>query len=69
MPKLKTDRYTVRVSGEAFDTIAAVLDAAINEARERAKIFAIPATWGATVVSGKLGDWEIIVRVTRKRNA
>jgi hypothetical protein len=60
--------YTVNVPGDAFGTLEEVTDYAINEARERAKLYCIPCEWTARVVSGELGDFEIEVRVCRKRN-
>jgi hypothetical protein len=62
------DYYTIAVPGDAFATLEEVKDQAINEARERAKLWCVPCEWSATVVRGEIGDSEITVRVRRRRN-
>ncbi len=66
--KVIRNYYTVNVPGDAFETLEDVTDHAVHEARERAKLYCIPAEWTATVVRGEIGDHEIEVRVCRKRN-
>lgn len=41
------DRYTVSIPGDLADNLEALGDQAITEARERARIYAIPAVWTA----------------------
>lgn len=69
---MKTDNYTVTVPGDVYgtdsDALERLSDLAINEARERARIYAIPAQWSAKLVAGEVGDFEVTFRVTRKRN-
>ena len=67
--KYKRNYYTVTVPGDLSDNMEDILDQAITEARERARLYCIPAEWTATRVSGELGDFEITVRVCRKRPA
>ena len=64
---MKRDYYTVTVPGDAFETQEQAADCAINEARERARIYAMPATWIAKLVKGDVGDWEMEYRVCRVR--
>lgn len=61
------DRYTVSIPGDLADNLEALGDQAITEARERARIFAIPAVWTATRIKGDVGDNEVVFRVVRKR--
>ena len=65
--KTVRDYYTVKVPGDAADTIQELAELAINEARERAKLYCIPASWTPTLVSGEVGDCEVTFRVCRRR--
>ena len=65
---MKTDYYTVSVPGDVYDTVEELADLAINEARERTRIYAMPAVWAAKLVKGQPGDFEVTFKVTRKRN-
>jgi len=51
MRKLKYHYYVVEVPTEAFDTDEARGHAAIDEARERAHLYCMPANWSATKLS------------------
>ena len=64
---MKYDYYTVAVPGDCADTLAELADVAINEARERARLYAIPAEWLAVVIRGEIGDCNVTFRVRRKR--
>jgi hypothetical protein len=55
------------VPGDCADDIATLADYAINEARERARLYAVPAEWSARVVSGDIGDFNVKFRVRRMR--
>lgn len=66
--RLTRDYYLVDVPGDAADTFDALGDIAINEARERARIYAIPANWTATRISGDIGDFVVRFRVCRIRH-
>jgi len=61
------DYYTVQVPGDAADSVADLADIAIDEARDRARLYCMPALWTATLVSGELGDWSVTFRVRRTR--
>ena len=63
------DYYTIDVPGDCADTIEELGGIAINEARERARLYCIPALWTARLISGAVGDWEVTFRVSRKRRA
>lgn len=65
---LKYDYYTVAVPGDLADNMEALAEQAITEARERAKLYVMPATWTATHISGEVGDFEVKFRVRRARN-
>jgi hypothetical protein len=69
MPKrFVYDYYKVSVPGDCDDSIEALADIAINQAREQARLYCIPCAWNAELVSGELGDFECTFKVTRKRN-
>ena len=65
---LTRDYYTIDIPGDAYDNMDDVDNAAINEARERAKLYVIPCGWHIVRRTGELGDWNIKVRVCRTRN-
>lgn len=67
MRRFVYDYYVVDVPGDAFDDKQYVMQQAISEARERTKIYAMPASWTAKVLSGEIGSHNIVVKVTRKR--
>ena len=70
MAKFTYDYYTIHVPGDMFvgeRALESTADVAIDEARERARLYCIPAEWTATLVSGELGDWEMVFKVRRKR--
>lgn len=59
--------YRVTLPGDLYDNIESLSDYAINEARERARLFCIPCNWTSTHVSGQIGDHAIVFRVCRTR--
>lgn len=69
------DYYEISIPGDVCDggtmtdeeSLEYMADMAINEARENAKLYCIPAEWTAERISGELGDWEVIFKVRRKR--
>ena len=63
--RLVRNRYEVAVPGDAADTEEALGQLAITEARKRARLYCMPAKWAARRVSGAVGDWEVVFRVTR----
>ncbi len=62
------DYYVIDVPGDLSDDMDVILDQAITEAREKARLYCMPAEWTATRISGEIGDNSIMVRVRRKRN-
>lgn len=69
MSKFRYDYYTVSIPGDLSDDMTVLADQAITEAKERAKLYVMPATWTATRISGEIGDHEVTFKVSRKRNA
>jgi hypothetical protein len=72
MVRYQYDYYRVAVPGDMFDGDDAVRrlgEVAIDEARERATLYVMPASWTATRVAGDVGDLEVVFRVVRKRLA
>jgi hypothetical protein len=67
--KTVRDYYTVTVPGDLADTVTDLAVAAINEARERTRLYCIPAEWTATLIAGEPGDFEVTFRVVRRRRA
>lgn len=67
MAALIYDYYEIDVPGDCAGEIGELAEIAINEARERARIYAVPAEWTAKRVSGELGDFNVKFKVTRKR--
>lgn len=65
--KIVRDYYLVKIPGDIGQSLEGLADLAINEARERAKLYCMPAEWQATHIAGELGDFEVIFRVRRKR--
>lgn len=68
MANLVRDYYTVRLPGDACDSLDDLSSMAINEAKERAKLYCVPAMWTVKVLAGEVGDWEVSLRVCRVRN-
>jgi len=64
---MKYDYYVVDVPGDCADSIDELGDVAIAEARERARLYCIPALWLARRISGDVGDWTVRFRVCRQR--
>lgn len=70
--KLVYDYYTVRVSGDVYDldypsAMEELGQLAIEEARERTRLWCFPALWVAEPIAGELGDYMITFRVRRTR--
>jgi len=64
------DYYDVEVYSDCADSIEGLADLAITEARERARLYCIPAIWSARLLAGGLesGDFVTYFRVCRKRH-
>ncbi len=62
------DYYEISIPGDAFETMEDACDCAINEARDRARLYCMPCMWSAWPIRGEIGSWEIIFKVSRKRN-
>ena len=69
MRRFKHDYYTIDIPGDCANTISDLGSIAIDEARERARLYCIPALWRASLIAGNVGDWNVRFRVCRKRNA
>lgn len=70
--KLAYDYYTVSVPGDVYDpedpaSMECLGDLAIEEARNRTKLYCSPALWVAERIKGELGDYEVTFRVRRTR--
>jgi hypothetical protein len=65
---MKRDVYHIQVPGDLADTPQELCEHAITEARERARIYAMPANWEAEIEKGEVGDFEVTVKVIRWRN-
>ena len=75
MMKTKTFKYDYFMVTLPSDLIqdettwaAQMCEVAINEARESARIFAIPCEWQAELLSGSPDSFESVFRVRRKRH-
>jgi flavin-binding protein dodecin len=60
------DYYRISIPGD-FGTETEICEQAVTEARERARLYVMPAEWAARIVSGTVGDYEVTVLVTRRR--
>jgi hypothetical protein len=66
--KLVRDYYQVSVPGNCAESLEELGDIAIQEARERAKLYVVPCNWEAQHVAGELGDFEVKFKVCRTRH-
>ena len=66
---MRYDYYMVDVPGDCDDSLEGLASIAIAEARERARLYCIPALWTARRIVGDVGDWTVRFRVCRKRAA
>jgi len=66
---MRYDYYDIDVPGDCADTIGDLASIAIDEARERARLWVMPCLWTARHVSGEVGDWIVRFRVVRKRHS
>lgn len=70
------DYYKVSVPGDVFqggtmpedEQKRRLCNCAIDEAREKARLYCIPCEWTAEILRGEVGSWEVVVSVRRKRN-
>jgi len=62
---MKRNHYKVAVPGDCAETLRELGEIAINEARERARLYCMPATWIARRVKGNVGDWNVTFNVYR----
>jgi len=69
MRRFRYNYYVVDVPGDCDDSLEGLAGIAISEARERARLYCIPALWTATRIVGDVGDWVVRFRVCRKRAA
>jgi hypothetical protein len=60
------DYYTIAIPTDAFATKEEAGSHAIDEARERARLYCMPADWRAVLLSE--GGLDFVFRVSRKRN-
>lgn len=67
MDKFIYDTYKIKLPGDVFDKKEQFLDLAILEAREKATLFVVPCEWRAEFLAGEIGDFEVIIKVVRKR--
>lgn len=65
--EVRYDYYTIDVPSDAFVSEADAGHCAINEARDRARIYCMPCDWSATLLSKD--GWTMRFRVRRRRNA
>ncbi len=71
--KIKTtvDYYKVTLPSDLIQEpdqwLEQMSDLAINEARESARLYCIPAMWDATLIEGGPDTWECTFRVRRRR--
>lgn len=66
--KYRYDYYQIDIPGDLSDNLEDLANQAIVEAREKAKLYCMPALWTAQHVSGEVGDFNVTFRVCRKRN-
>ncbi len=64
--KIITNRYIVQIEGDAANSMEELGSMAIDEARERARLYVMPAEWSAKPIKGSLGDFYVTFQVTRK---
>jgi hypothetical protein len=68
MKRYVYDYYEVEIPGDLSDDLTVLAEQAITEAREKTRLYCMPALWTATRISGEVGDWVVRFRVVRKRN-
>jgi hypothetical protein len=65
------DYYRIPVPGDMFDGEDAfdlLSDAAISEARDKARLYCVPAEWSCSLINGRPGDSTVTFNVRRKRS-
>lgn len=73
MSRFVYDYYTIELPGDMFgdlpktEWLDRMANHAIDEARERATLYVIPAEWKVDLVEGEQGDFNIVMKVRRKR--
>lgn len=71
---MKYDYYEIEIPGDVFqgdsmeEQREGICQQAIDEARERAKLYCVPANWSAHIIKGEPGDTIVTVKVRRVRN-
>jgi hypothetical protein len=61
------DYYVVDVPGDCADSLEELAEIAIAEARERTRLYCIPANWYAKWICGEIGGWVVRFKVCRQR--
>lgn len=64
---MRYDYYIITLPGDMFENTNDFLRAAIEEAEAKTKLWVTPCVWTAQIIEGKIGDWEIKIKVRRKR--
>lgn len=62
------DYYEVKLPTDLSDSLDDLSSMAINEAKERARLYCVPAEWSAKLIAGEVGEGEVSFRVCRLRN-
>lgn len=62
------DYYFVDIPGDCSDEMTILAEMAIEEAKDKAKLYCVPAIWTSERISGEIGDFNVRFKVCRKRN-
>lgn len=65
--KYKYDYYTIDLDSGAFDSDEEIRLSAIQEARERVRLYIMPCEWRAEIIAGGLDCFITRVKVCRIR--
>ena len=65
---IRMDYYLIRLPGDMEDNLKDMENHAIEEARCRTQVWAWPAEWRVTHISGHPGDSEVVFQVRRTRS-
>ena len=74
MSRCVYDYYVIELPGDMYDDLPKdewlerMEDHAIDEARDRALLYCIPAEWRVELLEGEQGDFLVMFKVRRKRN-
>ena len=66
---MRYDYYMIGVPGDCADSLEELGGIAIDEMRDRARLYCRPAMWTAVRIRGDVGDGTVWFRVCRKRAA